>query len=50
MIALSELGHVYFVMETGRGKVNVIKGWDEDVLQLSLGQQAMPTATPDYVC
>ncbi|THU98832.1 peptidyl-prolyl cis-trans isomerase [Dendrothele bispora CBS 962.96] len=35
-----------FVTEIGVGKV--IKGWDEGVPQLSLGQKATLTATPDY--
>lgn len=35
-----------FTTEIGVGKV--IKGWDEGVPQLSLGQKAMLTATPDY--
>ncbi|KIK65824.1 hypothetical protein GYMLUDRAFT_38301 [Collybiopsis luxurians FD-317 M1] len=35
-----------FVTEIGIGKV--IKGWDEGVPQLSLGQKAVLTATPDY--
>ncbi|KAF9482348.1 peptidyl-prolyl cis-trans isomerase [Pholiota conissans] len=35
-----------FQTEIGTGKV--IKGWDEGVLQLSLGQKALLTATPDY--
>ncbi|KAF8174730.1 hypothetical protein BJ912DRAFT_931357 [Pholiota molesta] len=38
-----------FQTEIGTGKV--IKGWDEGVLQLSLGQKALLTATPDFhVC
>ncbi|KIM61987.1 hypothetical protein SCLCIDRAFT_853841 [Scleroderma citrinum Foug A] len=36
-----------FITEIGIGKV--IKGWDEGVPQLSLGQKAILTATPDYV-
>ncbi|KAF4623037.1 hypothetical protein D9613_001448 [Agrocybe pediades] len=35
-----------FVTEIGTGKV--IRGWDEGVLQLSVGQKAVLTATPDY--
>ncbi|KJA21946.1 hypothetical protein HYPSUDRAFT_41563 [Hypholoma sublateritium FD-334 SS-4] len=35
-----------FQTEIGTGKV--IKGWDEGVLQLSLGQKALLTATPDF--
>ncbi|KAJ3794355.1 hypothetical protein GGU11DRAFT_748053 [Lentinula aff. detonsa] len=35
-----------FETEIGVGKV--IKGWDEGVPQLSLGQMAVLTATPDY--
>jgi len=35
-----------FVTQIGAGKV--IRGWDEGVLQLSLGQKAILTATPDY--
>ncbi|KIY43856.1 peptidyl-prolyl cis-trans isomerase [Fistulina hepatica ATCC 64428] len=35
-----------FVTEIGVGKV--IKGWDEGVPQLSVGQKAILTATPDY--
>ncbi|KAG7444082.1 peptidyl-prolyl cis-trans isomerase [Guyanagaster necrorhizus] len=35
-----------FVTEIGVGKV--IKGWDEGVPQLSLGQKAVLIATPDY--
>ncbi|KDR68755.1 hypothetical protein GALMADRAFT_256587 [Galerina marginata CBS 339.88] len=35
-----------FQTEIGTGKV--IRGWDEGVLQLSLGQKAILTATPDY--
>ncbi|KAF8236968.1 peptidyl-prolyl cis-trans isomerase [Tricholoma matsutake] len=35
-----------FVTKIGVGKV--IKGWDEGVPQLSLGQKAILTATPDY--
>ncbi|KAF8894966.1 hypothetical protein CPB85DRAFT_1329819 [Mucidula mucida] len=35
-----------FVTEIGVGKV--IKGWDEGVPQLSLGEKAVLTATPDY--
>ncbi|KAG6812113.1 FK506 binding protein proline rotamase rapamycin-binding protein [Tricholoma furcatifolium] len=35
-----------FETEIGVGKV--IKGWDEGVPQLSLGQKAVLTATPDY--
>ncbi|TFK18364.1 peptidyl-prolyl cis-trans isomerase [Coprinopsis marcescibilis] len=35
-----------FVTEIGVGKV--IQGWDEGVPQLSLGQKAILTATPDY--
>lgn len=35
-----------FVTEIGVGKV--IKGWDEGVPQLSLGQKAYLIATPDY--
>ncbi|KAG6817294.1 hypothetical protein H0H87_010636 [Tephrocybe sp. NHM501043] len=36
-----------FETEIGVGKV--IKGWDEGVPQLSVGQKAVLTATPDYV-
>ena len=43
--------HVYsnepFKTMIGVGKV--IKGWDEGVPQLSLGEKAVLTATPDYV-
>ncbi|KAF8628526.1 hypothetical protein AX15_003839 [Amanita polypyramis BW_CC] len=35
-----------FVTQIGVGKV--IKGWDEGVPQLSLGQKAVLTVTPDY--
>ncbi|KAG5725820.1 hypothetical protein E4T56_gene2442 [Termitomyces sp. T112] len=35
-----------FETEIGVGKV--IKGWDEGVPQLSVGQKAVLTATPDY--
>ncbi|KAJ7449397.1 hypothetical protein B0H11DRAFT_121327 [Mycena galericulata] len=35
-----------FKTEIGVGKV--IKGWDEGVVQLSLGQKAILTCTPDY--
>ncbi|KAF9074079.1 hypothetical protein BDP27DRAFT_1381493 [Rhodocollybia butyracea] len=35
-----------FATEIGVGKV--IKGWDEGVPQLSLGQKAYLIATPDY--
>jgi len=35
-----------FETEIGVGKV--IKGWDEGVPQLSLGQKAYLVATPDY--
>ncbi|TFK38731.1 hypothetical protein BDQ12DRAFT_683243 [Crucibulum laeve] len=35
-----------FETEIGVGKV--IKGWDEGVPQLSLGEKAVLTATPDY--
>lgn len=35
-----------FETEIGTGKV--IKGWDEGVIQLSLGQKAILTATADY--
>ncbi|KAL2850810.1 peptidyl-prolyl cis-trans isomerase [Aspergillus pseudodeflectus] len=35
-----------FVTKIGVGKV--IKGWDEGVPQLSLGQKAVLTCTPDY--
>ncbi|KAJ3500994.1 hypothetical protein NLJ89_g9542 [Agrocybe chaxingu] len=35
-----------FETEIGTGKV--IKGWDEGVLQLSVGQKAIITATPDF--
>ncbi|EJU05463.1 peptidyl-prolyl cis-trans isomerase [Dacryopinax primogenitus] len=35
-----------FVTQIGVGKV--IKGWDEGVPQLSIGQKAVLTATPDY--
>ncbi|KAG8969393.1 FK506 binding protein proline rotamase rapamycin-binding protein [Tulasnella sp. 419] len=35
-----------FVTKIGVGQV--IKGWDEGVPQLSLGQKAILTATPDY--
>jgi len=35
-----------FVTVIGVGKV--IKGWDEGVLQLSVGEKATLTATPDY--
>lgn len=37
---------VPFDTEIGVGKV--IKGWDEGVLQLSLGEKANLIATPDY--
>ncbi|KAG8995929.1 FK506 binding protein proline rotamase rapamycin-binding protein [Tulasnella sp. JGI-2019a] len=36
-----------FKTKIGIGKV--IKGWDEGVPQLSLGQKAVLTCTPDYV-
>lgn len=35
-----------FVTQIGVAKV--IRGWDEGVLQLSKGQKAILTATPDY--
>ncbi|KAG8856436.1 FK506 binding protein proline rotamase rapamycin-binding protein [Tulasnella sp. 330] len=35
-----------FVTKIGVGQV--IKGWDEGVPQLSLGQKAILTCTPDY--
>ncbi|KAF8517624.1 FK506-binding protein 1 [Gautieria morchelliformis] len=35
-----------FVTLIGRGKV--IRGWDEGVPRLSLGEKAKMTATPDY--
>ncbi|KLL11385.1 FKBP-type peptidyl-prolyl cis-trans isomerase [Protofrankia coriariae] len=35
-----------FVTQIGVGKV--IKGWDEGVPQLSLGQKAVLTVTPDF--
>ncbi|EIE92120.1 hypothetical protein G6F46_009854 [Rhizopus delemar] len=35
-----------FVTQIGVGRV--IKGWDEGVLQLSLGQKANLICTPDY--
>ncbi|EJD45715.1 peptidyl-prolyl cis-trans isomerase [Auricularia subglabra TFB-10046 SS5] len=35
-----------FVVEIGVGRV--IKGWDEGVPQLSVGEKAMLTCTPDY--
>ncbi|KAL2799506.1 FK506-binding protein 1A [Aspergillus keveii] len=35
-----------FVTKIGVGKV--IKGWDEGVPQLSVGQKAVLTCTPDY--
>jgi len=38
--------HSPFKTEIGVGKV--IKGWDEAVPQLSLGEKAILTATPDY--
>ncbi|KAI0070037.1 peptidyl-prolyl cis-trans isomerase [Panus rudis PR-1116 ss-1] len=34
--------------ETQIGVGKVIKGWDEGVPQLSLGEKAVLTATPDY--
>ncbi|CAD6575308.1 MAG: FK506 binding protein proline rotamase rapamycin-binding protein [Cyphobasidiales sp. Tagirdzhanova-0007] len=34
--------------ETKIGVGQVIKGWDEGVPQLSLGQKAILTCTPDY--
>ncbi|KAF8627293.1 hypothetical protein AX17_006338 [Amanita inopinata Kibby_2008] len=34
--------------ETAIGVGSVIKGWDEGVVQLSLGQKANLTLTPDY--
>ncbi|KAG8903414.1 FK506 binding protein proline rotamase rapamycin-binding protein [Tulasnella sp. 417] len=34
--------------ETYIGVGDVIRGWDEGVLQLSLGQKAILTCTPDY--
>ena len=34
--------------ETQIGVGRVIKGWDEGVPQLSLGEKAILTATPDY--
>jgi len=34
--------------ETQIGVGKVIKGWDEGVPQLSVGQKAILTATPDY--
>ncbi|KAK6353265.1 FK506 binding protein proline rotamase rapamycin-binding protein [Orbilia brochopaga] len=36
----------YFVTKIGVGKV--IKGWDEGVPQMSLGERAKLTITPDY--
>jgi FK506-binding protein 1 len=35
-----------FVTQIGVGRV--IKGWDEGVPQLSLGEKAVLTCTPDY--
>lgn len=35
-----------FVVEIGVGRV--IRGWDEGVLKLSVGEKAMLTCTPDY--
>ncbi|WWC85353.1 FK506-binding protein 1 [Kwoniella dendrophila CBS 6074] len=35
-----------FVCRIGQGQV--IKGWDEGVPQLSVGQKAILTCTPDY--
>ncbi|TDL18113.1 peptidyl-prolyl cis-trans isomerase [Rickenella mellea] len=35
-----------FITQIGVGKV--IKGWDEGVPQLSVGQKAILTATPDF--
>ncbi|CAE6455114.1 unnamed protein product [Rhizoctonia solani] len=37
---------VPFVVQIGVGKV--IRGWDEGVLQLSLGEKALLTTTADY--
>ncbi|KAG9037374.1 FK506 binding protein proline rotamase rapamycin-binding protein [Tulasnella sp. UAMH 9824] len=34
--------------ETGIGVGEVIRGWDEGVPQLSLGQKAILTCSPDY--
>ncbi|CAO3613909.1 unnamed protein product [Cunninghamella blakesleeana] len=34
--------------QTAIGVGRVIKGWDEGVLQLSVGQQARLTCSPDY--
>uniref|UniRef100_H2Z293 peptidylprolyl isomerase n=1 Tax=Ciona savignyi TaxID=51511 RepID=H2Z293_CIOSA len=30
------------------GKAQVIRGWDEGVMQMSVGQRATLTCTPDY--
>ncbi|KZV88243.1 FK506-binding protein 1A [Exidia glandulosa HHB12029] len=35
-----------FVVEIGVGRV--IKGWDEGVVQLSVGEKALLTCSPDY--
>lgn len=35
-----------FVFKLGMGEV--IKGWDEGVAQMTLGQRALLTCTPDY--
>ncbi|KAF9527110.1 peptidyl-prolyl cis-trans isomerase [Crepidotus variabilis] len=37
-----------FAFQTEIGTGRVIKGWDEGILRLSLGQKAILTTTPDY--
>lgn len=41
-----ECGHVNVCVQVGVGQV--IKGWDEGVPQMSKGEQARLTCTPDY--
>ncbi|CAI5942664.1 unnamed protein product, partial [Closterium sp. NIES-65] len=39
-------GQQPFTFQVGLG--NVIKGWDESVINMQLGEQARITCTPDY--
>jgi FK506-binding protein 1 len=42
----SSVGRGDFVTKIGRGKV--IKGWDEGVLEMSVGEKSILTITSDY--